>query len=98
MEVISIVSSGLYAPWPFANAQPEEYWLDGPLRTTDGAIEGRMQTPLVGRSDGYAVVSVTQGADGVWTLDVVLDQADGERHASKPLDGRAGTPWRVWRT
>lgn len=97
VEIISIVSSGLYAPWPFANAQPQEHWLDGPFKLDNGALAGRMATPLVGRGDGYAVVSVSRGDDGVWTLDVVLDLADGEQRASKRLDGRPDTPWQVWR-
>lgn len=96
VEIISIVSSGLYAPWPFANARPDEFWLDGPFTTVDGAISGHMQTPLVGGGDGYALVSVTRGDDAVWTIDVVLDLASGTRRATRRLDGDRRTGWQVW--
>lgn len=96
IEVISIVSSGLYAPWPFANARADEFWLDGPLRLQPGDLRARIETPLIGRTDGFAVVSVVRGDDGVWTLQVEFDLADGLRHASKRLDGHPEGRWRVW--
>jgi hypothetical protein len=96
IEIISIVSSGLYSPWPFANAWPDEYWLDGPFTTNDGAFKGRMDTPLVGAADSLAIVSVQLADDGVWTLEVTLDFAAGPRRARKRLDGDPAGRWEVW--
>jgi hypothetical protein len=98
VEVISIVASGLYAPWPFANTRADEYWLDGAFETRDGALRGRMETPLIGGADGLAIVKVAPGQDGVWTLDVTLDLADGARSARRRLDGRPDGHWEVFRT
>jgi cholesterol oxidase len=86
----------LYSPWPFANAWPDEYWLDGPFTTNDGAFKGRMDTPLVGTADSLAIVSVQLADDGVWTLEVTLDFAAGPRRARKRLDGDPAGRWEVW--
>jgi hypothetical protein len=95
IEIISIVSSGLYAPWPFANARPDEHWLDGRFAMQDGSLRGRMETPLIAGADGFAVVSLQNGDDGVWTLQVDLDLADRTRHAKKRLDGNPSGRWTV---
>ncbi|SFN41773.1 alpha/beta fold hydrolase [Variovorax sp. OV329] len=96
VEVISIVSSGLHAPWPFANARPEEFWLDGPVSMSfDGRkIEGHAVTAAAGTSDGYALVRVEPQLQGGWTLSVTLDLAEGRIVCRRELGGRASDA--VW--
>ncbi|MBT2301535.1 GMC family oxidoreductase N-terminal domain-containing protein [Variovorax paradoxus] len=96
VEVISIVSSGLYAPWPFANSRPEEFWLDGPVSMSfEGRrIEGQAVTAAAGTSDGYALVRVEPEKSGGWTLHVTLDLAEGRIVCRRPLGGV--DPHAVW--
>lgn len=96
VEIVSIVASGLYSPWPFANARADAFWLDGPLDTTIAGrrFTGRMQTPIAGGADGYAVVSLTRDHD-VWTIEVELDLADATHCARRRLDGAMGGSWQV---
>ena len=61
----SVVSSGLYAPWPFANMRPESLRLQGAFTISDGArqIAGEIRTECLTRSDGYALLALN-GPDG----------------------------------
>lgn len=76
--VVSIVSSGLYTPWPFANSRPDKFMLDGPVTLSSNGrnLTGEARTCATGTSDGYAVVSVECDASGAWTIHVQLDLAD----------------------
>jgi choline dehydrogenase-like flavoprotein len=73
--VAALVASGLYAPWPFINARPNELLLDGDVR-----IERHGYPPLTGRSTkrllstepGCALVDVSTQTDGSTTLRVRL--------------------------
>lgn len=73
--VVALVSSGLYAPWPFINARPCELLLDGDVR-----IERHGHPPLTGRSTkrllstepGCALVDVRTRPDGTTALRVRL--------------------------
>lgn len=77
----SVVSSGLYTPWPFANTRPEELILDGTVRIECGGIcvEGIASTRIVSEASGYAVVGVAQDSAERWVLEVMLCKADGAR-------------------
>ncbi|MBJ2156647.1 alpha/beta fold hydrolase [Variovorax sp. IB41] len=89
VEVISIVSSGLYAPWPFANAVPEDFWLDGPvtLRLGQRQIDGHVTTIAKGTTDGFATVRIAKEEDESkgWTLEVALDLAGGRTVCKRQL-------------
>ena len=63
VEVISVVSSGLYAPWTFVNARPDAFWLDGQveLGPVPGAFVATMVTAAVGTGQGFAVLQVERG-------------------------------------
>lgn len=95
VEVISIVSSGLYAPWPSSNARLDEFWLDGPVSMRLGArhIEGQAITAAAGTSNGYALVRVEPSMSG-WTLHVTLDLAEGRIVCRRALGGV--DPHAVW--
>jgi len=73
-RVHAIVSSGLYAPWPFANDRPANYVHDGPVVFTDGqrVVAGRMHPHGVWTRNGFVVVQATQSA-----LRVEFHAADG---------------------
>ncbi|RZL89184.1 MAG: hypothetical protein EOP82_20675, partial [Variovorax sp.] len=96
VEVISIVSSGLYAPWPFANSRPDEFWLDGPVSMRFGGrcIEGQAITAAAGTGDGFALVRVEPERSGGWTLHVTLDLAEGRIECRRALGGV--DPHAVW--
>lgn len=73
-RVHAIVSSGLYAPWPFANERPANYVHDGPVVFTDGlrVVAGHMHSHAVWTRNGFVVVQATQSA-----LSVEFHAADG---------------------
>ncbi|MDM0057750.1 alpha/beta fold hydrolase [Variovorax fucosicus] len=97
VEVISIVSSGLYAPWPFINARPDEFWLDGPLevRFPTGTLQATMATAAVGTRDGYAVVRVDRDRGGHWQISVTLDLEGGTTRCTRSLDPAGDRSWKV---
>jgi hypothetical protein len=96
--VYSVVSSGLYSPWPFANMRADDYVLNGPIELScDGKkVAGQMDTAIVSEKNGYAVINVTRGkSSGAFALTVTLEAADGiwlrcAHDLSKPND--------TWRT
>jgi len=97
VEVISVVSSGLYAPWPFANARPDAFWLDGKveLGAVPGAFSATMATAAVGAGNGFAMLQVERGAGGHWRIEVTLDLDDGLTQCRRDLDPAGGTGWTV---
>ncbi|SDH73333.1 alkaline phosphatase D family protein [Variovorax sp. OV700] len=98
VEVISVVSSGLYAPWTFVNARPDAFWLDGEveLGAVSGAFVATMVTAAVGTGNGFAVLQVERGgATGHWRINVTLDLDDGLTSCSRDLDPTAGSGWTV---
>ena len=97
VEVISVVSSGLYAPWPFVNARPDAFWLDGKveLGAVPGAFSATMATAAVGAGNGFAMLQVERGAGGHWRIEVTLDQDDGLTQCRRDLDPAGATGWTV---
>lgn len=94
LDVHTVVSSGLYAPWPFANAAPQDLALDGPVAYAHaaGLLAGRMSTAVCGTAQGFAIVSVQRTGER-WQLAVELDLADGRTLCERAL-GPGGGPWR----
>ena len=98
VHVLSVVSSGLYAPFPFANAQPRELLLrcSGGWRAASGANIDYAMEPLacddeseaVLADDGFAVVGVKNGS-GQWSLQVDFHTAGAVRQCTLPLDAAA---------
>ncbi len=92
--VYSVVSSGLYSPWPFANTRADDYVLNEPIELScgDKKVAGQMDTAIVSEKNGYAVISVAPGqAPGAFELTVTLQAADGNwlrcaHDLSKPND------------
>jgi hypothetical protein len=95
VDLLSVVSSGLYAPFPFANAQARELQMHcrGSWRAPSGATIDYAVTPLVFEDgsgaitaeDGFAVVGVEQ-ARGPWRLTVDFHAAAGAiRRCALPL-------------
>ncbi|MBD9668424.1 alkaline phosphatase D family protein [Variovorax sp. VRV01] len=97
VEVISVVSSGLYAPWTFVNARPDAFWLDGrvELGPEPGAFGATMVTAAVGTGNGFAVVRVERGEAGHWRIGVTLDLDDGLTQCHRELDPAGGRGWTV---
>jgi len=97
VEVISVVSSGLYAPWPFVNARPDAFWLDGEveLGTVPGAFRATMATAAVGTGNGFAMLQVARGAGGHWRIGVTLDLDEGLTQCERDLDPAGGNGWTV---
>ena len=95
MEVISVVSSGLYAPWTFVNARPDAFWLDGQvdLGAVPGAFGATMVTAAVGTGNGFAVLQVERGVTGHWRIGVTLDLDDGLTRCHRDLDPAGGSGW-----
>jgi cholesterol oxidase len=99
--VHSVVSSGLYAPWPFANSPAADLLLDGDVAFRHrGAVafSGTMTTAAIGTGQGFARVDVRRVGDGRWQLRVALDLADEVMTCERQL-GADGPmePWRVSR-
>lgn len=59
IEVVSVVSSGLYTPWPFANQRPDEVVLDGPARIGGTGPAGRMHRHQHTSEAAFAEMEVT---------------------------------------
>jgi hypothetical protein len=93
---VSVVASGAYAPWPFANQRPDELWLDGPFEFVHGGlrISGEMLTAACGTQDGFALLRLQRGDGGAWQVQVDLDLAD-RRTRCERLVGERGRRWRV---
>lgn len=97
VEVISVVSSGLYAPWIFVNARPDAFWLDGQveLGRVPGAFVATMVTAAVGTGSGFAMLQVELGAGGHWRIGVTLDLDDGLTRCHRDLDPAGDSGWAV---
>ena len=96
IEVVSVVSSGLYAPWPCTNTRPDEYGLNGPLtlRHAGRQLVGTVVTAAAGNGDGFALVDVAGTQAGGWQLDVRLDLAGGVLACRRQL-GESSRQWAV---
>ena len=82
-QILSIHSSALYAPFPFANGRPEDLAGDeeftfadvtpGSNRTIRCRVRTRFLGPAIG---GFATVECTKKSNGVWNLTCVFDLKD----------------------
>jgi choline dehydrogenase-like flavoprotein len=61
-QLVSVVSSGLYAPWPFANQRPDELRPDGP--TSVGGVPGQFSVEALSTLPGHARVDLLPQPDG----------------------------------
>ena len=89
VKAYSIVSSGFYAPYPFANTTPDSLalnykgthaeWLGDGTAGCCGLAELRIKYKCEGTAtrDGFAVVDVTPHAQGGWEMSVEFDTEDG---------------------
>jgi hypothetical protein len=86
--VVSVVSSGSYAPWPFANQRPRDIVSTGPVRfeprAGGAAIGGRLHAEAMSTQAGYARVRLRQ-VDGRFELEVMLRGADGAAVCTRPI-------------
>jgi cholesterol oxidase len=68
-RIVSIVSSGSYTPWPFANQRPDEVILSGACDpgTPEKPCRGTLTREALSTAHGYAVVTIDPrgGADTV---------------------------------
>jgi len=99
VTVHSIVSSGLHAPWPFANARRQEFVLAGPVTLACGArtLSGMMSTPDVMLHNGHARVSLAKlGGDPHGLLRVAFVGVGGSSSAWQHPLGQPGGTWAAW--
>ena len=99
VTVYSIVSSGLHAPWPFANARRQEFVLAGPVTLACGArtLSGMMSTPDVMLHNGHARVSLAKlGGDPHGLLRVAFVGVGGSSSAWQHPLGQPGGTWAAW--
>jgi hypothetical protein len=97
VEVISVVSSGLYAPWPFVNVRPDQHWLEGSadLGSEEGPLPVSMLTAAARSRDGFALVQVERDTAGAWRIVVTLDQEDGPTRCERRLTADGDRSWTV---
>jgi choline dehydrogenase-like flavoprotein len=78
VSVVSVISSGMYTPWPFANKRPDELALAGQvdLGLPGSLCAGTMRLHAISTSNGYAIVRVVQN-DSTARLIVSLRSANG---------------------
>ncbi|WP_425259985.1 alpha/beta fold hydrolase [Rubrivivax sp. RP6-9] len=59
-RVVSVVSSGTYAPWPFANQRPEDLILGGAvdLGLTGSPLRGTVKLEALSAADAYALIQL----------------------------------------
>ncbi|RZL97862.1 MAG: hypothetical protein EOP73_23740, partial [Variovorax sp.] len=79
----SIHSSGLYAPYPFANSVPEEFaapdeWEFRDPDEPDTHFVCRVEVLCWVPGDGFAVLELAEAAPGRWDLRVGFDRAGGQ--------------------
>ncbi|HEY6877865.1 MAG TPA: alpha/beta fold hydrolase [Polyangiales bacterium] len=80
VTVRSIHSSGMYAPFPFANSTADDF-IANEVLTTDAArgIHWQIDTQFGTRKDGFALVCIRKDATtGRWSVSVRFDLDGGE--------------------
>jgi cholesterol oxidase len=79
VRVTSVVSSGLYTPWPFSNQRPRDIVTDGPVRWKAGSVlaQGRIELLAMSQGQGFATLQLGADDSGAATLRVHLHDADG---------------------
>jgi choline dehydrogenase-like flavoprotein len=71
--IVSVVSSGTYAPWPFANQRPDELILDGAVELGVGAAcAGTVRLHALAAADSYALVRLEAAGASRFVLHVSL--------------------------
>lgn len=78
-RLVSIVSSGLYTPWPFANQRSDQLVLRGrvDLGLPGEPCRGSMSVQAISASCGYAVIALTHAGTDSAVLRVGLRSASG---------------------
>jgi cholesterol oxidase len=89
--VHAVMSSGLHAPWPFANSRAEGFVLTGPLRFEHAAgppVSGVMHTHAWSALSGYALLALSAAGDDPHArLRVSLRANDGGSAIDRTLWG-----------
>jgi len=64
-RVVSVVSSGTYAPWPFANQRPDELILSGGvnLGLSGSPLVGTIKLEALSATDAYALIQLENSAE-----------------------------------
>jgi cholesterol oxidase len=86
-KIHSIHSSGLYAPYPFANAIPQDFIDDDevfvPHNRPPGHSSWKVETRFAPRGQGFALILLDYDSRaGTWGMRVTFDlDGPGARHA-----------------
>jgi choline dehydrogenase-like flavoprotein len=87
-QVVSVVSSGAYTPWPFANQRPDELVTSGPvdLGTPEVPCGGTLTLLSMSAASGYAQVGLQPVPGGAAVqLRVSLRAGDGSTADCAPI-------------
>jgi hypothetical protein len=71
-----VVAPPFYAPLTYANALPEDLWLDERIALDDGRALTLQGTGPVRRGSGYGVLRLQRAADGSWRVGLGAELAD----------------------
>ena len=82
VSAYSVVSSGLYSPYPFANTRYTELqsrydglyrdWIDAPMAVGQADLRVRYETQLTATRESFAVLAVERSGNG-WLLSAEFD-------------------------
>lgn len=78
-RIYSVISSGLYSPYPFANTDPSALLLQGSVRLAGLGVD--IESTMVEPADGFALLSV-ENPNNDWSLRAQFDLATGVQSVS----------------
>ncbi len=78
-HILSLHSSGFYAPFPFANALPEDIPTKDQFSFSKGGATWQCSTSttIINQGDGYMLVKLSQNQQNQWQLDLEFDGQNG---------------------
>jgi pimeloyl-ACP methyl ester carboxylesterase len=85
LKIVSVHSSALYAPFPFANGRPTDFLEHDAYRV--GSCDLQVTTTLAPPGDGYAVIEVPAGQQPLHAINLqyIKAQVCGDGPASVPI-------------
>lgn len=89
INLLSIHSSGMYSPYPFANARKEDFALNEDFLLSDKSEKSIHICVKTGEEDidpgnGFSIIEVYKEKEK-WVINVAFNRADGTRTISKTL-------------
>ena len=82
LKIVSVHSSALYAPFPFANGRPTDFLEHDAYRV--GSCDLQVTTTLAPPGDGYAVIEVPAGQQPLHAINLQYLKAQGNDNGPGP--------------